>query len=176
MRILQFAAIALALISGGCVISTTPLLAPDARVVPFPARIAVQAYERESATAPWKPNGEEVELVADANKIVREADATGKPDDDEYAFHQIGPNRFLTQARFGPNRYAYGVLEIQDGEGYLTAFQCKLIDPAVLQRAGVKTAADDCSLDGSPDALGFLKELASRPGDPRIKYTPVKKR
>ena len=87
MRILQFAAIALALISGGCVVSTTPLLAPDARVVPFPARIAVQAYERESATAPWKPNGEEVELVADANKIVREADATGKPDDDEYAFH-----------------------------------------------------------------------------------------
>ena len=37
-------------------------------------------------------------------------------------------------------------------------------------------AADDCSLDGSSDAIGFLKELASRPGDPRVKYTPVKKR
>jgi hypothetical protein len=176
MRIPQFAAIALALVSGGCVISSTPLLAPDARVVPFPARIAVQAHERESATAPWKPNGEEVELVADADKIVREADATGKPDDDEYTFHKVGPNRFLTQARFGPNRYAYGLLEIQDGQGYLTAFQCKAIDPAILQRAGVKMAADDCSLDSSSDALGFLKELGARPGDPRIKYTPVKKR
>jgi hypothetical protein len=175
MPILQLAAIVLALVSGGCVISSTPLLAPDARVVPFPARTAVQAYEREAATAPWKPNGEEVELVADANKVIREADATGRPDDDEYTFHQIAPNRFLTQARFGPNRYAYGLLEIQDGQGYLTAFQCKAIDPALLQRAGVKMAADDCSLDSSSDALGFLKELAARPGDPRIKYTPVKK-
>ena len=176
MRILRLAAITLTLVSGGCVISSKPLLGPDARVVPFPARIAVQAFERESATAPWKPDNEEVELVADANKIVREADATGKPDDDEYTFHEIGPNRFLTQARFGPNRYAYGLLEIRDGEGYMTAFQCKAIDPVIVQRAGVKMAADDCSLDGATDALGFLKELATRPGDPRIKYSPVKKR
>ena len=175
MRILRLTAIALTLVAGGCVISSKPLLGPEARVVPFPARIAVQAQERESATAPWKPNGDEVELVADASKIVREADATGKPDDDEYTFLQVGPDRFLTQARFSPNRYAYGLLEIRDGEGYMTAFQCKAIDPAVLQRAGVKMSADDCPLDGSSDALGFLKELAARPGDPRIKYTPVKK-
>jgi hypothetical protein len=176
MRILRLTVIALILVSGGCVISSKPLLGPDARIVPFPARIAVQAHERESATAPWKPDGDEVELVADASKIVREANATGKPDDDEYTFLQVGPDRFLTQARFSPNRYAYGLLEIRDGQGYLTAFQCKAIDPALLQRAGVKMAADDCALDDSPDALGFLNELAARPSDPRIKYTPVKKR
>jgi hypothetical protein len=175
MCILRLAVISFALVSGGCVVSTKPLIGPDARVVPFPARISVQAHERESATAPWKPNGDEVVLVADANNVVREADAKGKPDDEEYTFLQVGPDRFLTQARFGPNRYAFGLLEIREGQGYLTAFPCKAIDPAALQRAGVKIAADDCSLDGSPDALGFLKELAARPGDPRIKYTPVKK-
>jgi hypothetical protein len=176
MRIFRVAGLALALLSGGCVISTAPLLGPEARTAPpFPARISLQAYERESSTAPWKPNGDVVELVTDANRVVREAEA-GKPADDEYTFHQIAPDRYLTQARFSANRYAYGLLEIRDGQGYMTAFQCKAIDPSILQRAGVKVAADDCSLDGAPNPLAFLKELAAVPGDPRIRYTPVAKK
>ena len=176
MRIFRLAAVVLPLFAGGCVISTAPLLGPESRTAPpFPARVSLQAYERESSSAPWKPNGDVVELVTDANKVVREAEA-GKPADDEYTFHQIGPDRYLTQARFGANRYAYGLLEIRDGQGYMTAFQCKAIDPSLLQRAGVKVAADDCSLDGAANPLTFLKELAGQPGDPRIRYMPVAKK
>jgi hypothetical protein len=175
MRIFRLAAIALAIASSGCVISSKPLIGPEGRVLPFSSRIAVQAYERDAAASPWTPNGDEVELVADAARIIRETDSTGKPDDEEYTFLQIGPDRFLTQARFGANRYAYGLLEIRDGEGFLTAFQCKAIEPSLLQGAGVKIAADDCVLDAARDALGFLKDIAARPGDPRVKYTPVRK-
>jgi hypothetical protein len=175
MLVFRLAAIALAIASGGCVISSKPLIAPEGRVVPFSLRIAVQAYERDAAAAPWTPNGDEVDLVADAARIVREVDTTGKSDDEEYTFLQIAPGRFLTQARFGPNRYAYGLLEIRDGEGFLTAFQCKAIEPPLRQRTGVKMAADDCVLDDVGDALGFLKEIAARPGEPRVKYTPVRK-
>ncbi|MEX0590491.1 MAG: hypothetical protein WD207_05350 [Xanthobacteraceae bacterium] len=170
-------ALTMALLAGGCVISKEPVFGPETRVVPFASGTRFQIFQRETAKGPWKLDDKEIVLVASADKLVREVGASGKPDDDEsYTFHSLGPNRYLAQGDFGDGRYAYGVLEVRGGEGLVAAFQCKSIDTALLQRAGVKVTADDCVLDGVPDRAGFLKQLAARPTEPLIKYVPVKKK
>ena len=167
--------LACALLVSGCVISRTPLLGSSDRAVPFASGTRFQIHERESTKAPWKRDEKDVVLVADASKVVRESDTSRKEDADEYTFHPLGSDRYLVQARFGAARYAYGALEIRRGEGHVYAFQCKKLDAAMLQRAGVRISADDCVLDGAADPIGFLKQLAARPGDVLIKYVPVKK-
>jgi hypothetical protein len=178
MRIVRTLVLVLAgaLLAGGCVISRAPLLGSANRVVPFESGTRFRIYERDSATAPWKRDEKDVVLVADTNKVVRESDDSRKEDADEYTFHPLGPNRYLVQARFGAARYAYGALEIRGGEGYVVAFQCKKIDAATLRGAGVVVSTEDCLLEGAPDAVGFLKQLAVRPGEALIKYVPVKKK
>jgi hypothetical protein len=170
-------AIGIASLAGGCVISKEPVFGPETRAVPFASGTRFQVFQRETATGPWKRDDREVVLVAGHDKVVREADASGQPDNDEsYTFHPLGKNRFLAQGDFGNGRFAYGVLEIRGSEGLVAAFQCKSIDPALLQRAGVKVMADDCVLNGTSDQAAFLKQLAARPLVALIKYAPVKKK
>jgi hypothetical protein len=165
-----------ALLASGCVISRTPVFGTESRSVPFEPGTRFRIYERESSTAPWKREEKDVVLIASTDKSVRESDDAGKQDADEYTFYAVGADRYLVQARFGPARYAYGVLEIRGGEGYVSAFQCKKLDAAMVRDAGITTLAEDCLLDGVPDAGGFLKRLATRPTEALIKYVPVKKK
>jgi hypothetical protein len=170
-------AFAIASLAGGCVISNEPVFGPETRVVPFPSGTRFEVFQREAATGPWKRDDKDIVLVAGGDKVVREADASGKPDNKEsYTFHPLGKNRYLAQGDFGNGRFAYGVLEVRGGEGLVAAFQCKSIDPGLLQHAGVKVTADDCVLDGTFDRAAFLKQLAARPAMALIKYVPVKKK
>jgi len=167
--------LAFAALAGGCVISKNPLLGPGDRAVPFASGTAFEIHERDAAAAPWKKSDETVTLVAGADKAVRELKQSGKPADDYYTFHPLGPGRFLMQARFGPERYAYGVLEVRAGEGVFTAFQCKTIDQAAFRSAGGAVTADDCVLDGVADAPAYLRRLAGDPTGAQVKYVPVRK-
>jgi hypothetical protein len=170
-------ALAIAFLAGGCVISREPVFGPETRVVPFASGTRFQIYQRDTPESAWEQDRDEAVLVAGADKVVREADASGKPEGGEsYTFHPIGPNRYLAQADFGNGRHGYGVLEIRRGEGLLAAFQCKAIDPALLQRAGVTTIAGDCIIDRATDRTGFLRQLAARPPAATVKYVPVKKK
>jgi hypothetical protein len=170
-------AIVIASLAGGCVISKEPVFGPETRAGPFASGTRFQVFQRETATGPWKRDDKEVVLVAGHDKVVREVDASGQPDNNEsYTFHPLGKNRYLAQGDFGNGRFAYGVLEVRGGEGLVAAFQCESIDPALLQRAGVMVTADECVLNNTFDQAGFLKQLAARPVVALIKYAPVTKK
>jgi hypothetical protein len=168
--------LALAALAGGCVVSKTPLFGPETRALPFASGTRFQTYEQERSGRPWKKSEKPIVLIADAEKVIREADDAGKvkPDED-YTLHPLGPKRFLVQARFSAERYAYGVLEIRRGEGIVTALQCKNINRRAFKAAGGKITADDCALDGISNALRLLKQFAKHPTGPQIKYVPVRK-
>jgi hypothetical protein len=169
--------LALAALAGGCVVTKTPLFGPETRALPFASGTEFQIYEQEHSGGPWKKGEKTFVLIADAEKVIREADESGKAKQgEEYTLHPLGPNRFLVQARYNPERYAYGVLEIRRGEGIVTAIQCKNIDQQAFKAAGGTVATDDCALDGISDAAGFLKRLAARPLGPKLKYVPVRKK
>ena len=168
--------LALAALAGGCVVSKTPLLGPETRALPFASGTEFRTYEQERPGGRWKLDRKAIVLVADADKVIREVDAAGKvKEGEEHTLHPLGPNRYLIQTRFNPDRYAYGVLEIRRGQGFVTAIPCKQIDQNAFKAAGGTVTGDDCMLDGVSDAAGLLKQLAAHPLGPKLKYVPVRK-
>jgi hypothetical protein len=177
MRVFRFLVLLLAALAGGCVVSKSPLAGLGERVSPFASGTRFNIFERVDAKGPWNPGEEKsVTLVAGADRVYRSVNEAGKTEDDGFSFHPLAPNRFLVAAQFSSARFAYGMLEIRNGEGFAVPFQCKSIGPATLQRAGLKLIADDCWLEDTTDPVAFLKQLAERPLVPLVKYVPVKKK
>jgi len=161
----------------GCVTSKTPLLGPDSRVLPFPSGARFETYERDDAGAPWTKNDDLTIFSADQGLTISELDAAGRPkNQDTTTIHALGPGRFLVQTHFvNEGHYAYGVLEIRNGEGLVTGLGCKVIDQALFRRDGGKVVKDSCELDGAPDPLAILRRLAIEPAGPQMRYVPVQK-
>jgi hypothetical protein len=177
MRVFRVLVLLLATFGGGCVVSKAPLAGLGEPALPFASGTQFNIFERADAKAPWNPGEEKtVTLVAGADRVYRAVNESGKLEDDGISFHPLAPNRFLVAVQFSATRYAYGVLEVRNGEGFAVPFQCKSIGPATLQRAGLKIAADDCWLEDANEPLAFLKQLAGRPMVPLVKYVPVKKK
>jgi hypothetical protein len=161
----------------GCVTSKAPLLGPDSRVLPFLPGTTFETYEREDPRAPWKKNARLSAFTADESLVVREVTEAGQPKNDEiYTFHALGFERFLVQAQFKRGEaYAYGVLEIRNGEGVITGLGCKAIDQAAFRAGGGKIANDFCELDSAPDPLALLRTIAANPAGVQVRYVPVTK-
>jgi hypothetical protein len=167
----------LALSVAGCVTSKTPLFGPDSRVLPFLPGAKFETYERDDARAPWKKNDTLTIFTADPSLTIRELDEAGKArNEDTITVHPLGPGRFLVQNHFvNDGHYAYGVLEIRNGEGLVTGFGCKAIDQTLFRRDGGKVVKDICELDGAPNPLAMLRRLAAKPAGPQMRYVPVSK-
>jgi hypothetical protein len=167
----------LGLAVAGCVTSKTPLLGPDGRVLPFLPGAKFETYERDDASAPWKKNDDLTVFTADQSLTIRELDEAGKPKNpDTTTIHPLGSGRFLVQTHFvNDGRYAYGVLDLRNGEGVITGFGCKVIDQAAFRRQGGKIVEDVCELDGAPEPLAILRELAAKPAGPQMRYVPLQK-
>lgn len=161
----------------GCVTSKAPLLSRDSRVLPFLPGTAFEVYEREKPSEPWKKNEKRAIFAADASLTVTDVDEAGKPRNEEvYSFHAFAPGRLIVQAQFKRGEpYAYGVLEVRNGEGLVTGLGCKAIDQAAFRRAGGKIAKDMCELDSAPDPLALLRKLATNPAGVQVRYVPVVK-
>jgi hypothetical protein len=174
--LLRCFALLLGVMLAGCVTSKAPLLSSDSRVLPFIPGTAFETYERDDDRAPWKKNEKRSIFTADSSLVVRELNEDGSPKDEAiYTFHPLGGERFLVQARFKPSEdYAYGVLEVRNGEGMVTGLNCKAIDQAAFRRDGGKVVADFCELDSAPDPLALLRKLGANPLGVRIRYVPVK--
>jgi hypothetical protein len=174
---LRVLALTLSLAIAGCVTSRTPVLGPDSRVLPFLPGAKFETYERDDAREPWKKNDTLTVLTADQSLTIRELDDAGKPkNQDTTTIHPLGPGRFLVQTHFvNQGHYAYGVLEIRNGEGIATGFGCKVIDQAAFRGDGGKIAKDACELDAAPDPLAILRKLAAKPAGPQMRYVPVQK-
>jgi hypothetical protein len=114
-------------------------------------------------------------LVADQRLEVRDEGAA--PGSDSYTFHPLGPQRFVVQALI-KNNYAYGVLEVRNGEGFLTMMACENIDQRAFRAAGgtIKQASTPvtCELDSASRPLELLNSIAARPRGPEQKYVPVR--
>jgi hypothetical protein len=175
MRVLKILALVLTATAGGCVVSKTPLGTLGERALPFPSGTVLLVYERADAKTPWKQAEQKPQaLVADKERIYRAAREDGSLEADGMAFYPLAPDRYLVEAQFSKQRYGYAVLQIRGGEGLVSPLNCKLIDAAVLQKAGMKNVADDCWLEDSKDPAGFLKSLAQRAAEPTVKYIPIK--
>jgi len=174
---LRVLALTLGLAVAGCVTSKTPLLGPDSRVLPFLPGAKFETYERDDARAPWKKNDNLSVFTADQSLTIREQDEAGKPkNQDTTTIHPLGTGRFLVQTHFvNDGHYAYGVLDIRNGEGVITGFGCKGIDQAAFRRQGGKIVKEVCELDGAPKPLAILRELAAKPVGPQMRYVPVQK-
>jgi hypothetical protein len=168
-------ALLLSLAVTGCVTSKAPLLSADSRVLPFLPGTAFEVYERDDARAPWKKNAARSAFTADQSLVVRELDDSGKPKDEAtYTFHPLGPERFLVQAQFKRGEaYAYGLLDVRNGEGMVTGFNCKSLDQTTFRRDGGRIANDFCELDGAPDPLALLRKLAANPAGMQVRYVPI---
>jgi hypothetical protein len=175
--LLRVLALTLGLAVAGCVTSKAPLLGSDSRVLPFLPGSKFETYERDDARAPWKKNDSLTTFTADQSLAIREMDDAGKPkNQDTTTIHPLGPGRFLVQTHFvNQGHYAYGVLDIRDGEGVITAFGCKVIDQAAFRRDGGKVVKEACELDGAPEPLAILRKLAAKPAGPQMRYVPVQK-
>ena len=174
---LRVLALTLGLAVAGCVTSKTPILGPDSRVLPFLPGSKFETYERDDPREPWKKNDSLTIFTADQSLTIRELDEAGKPKNQETTtLHALGSGRFLVQTYFANDRhYAYGVLDIRNGEGVATGFACKAIDQATFRRDGGKIVKDACELDAAPDPLAILRELAAKPAGPQVRYVPVQK-
>jgi hypothetical protein len=84
---------------------------------------------REQARDPWLKITD-ISLVADQRLVVRN-DGPGE----SYTFHPLGLQRFLVQALM-KEYYAYGVLEIRNGEGFLSMMLCDNINQRAFKAAG----------------------------------------
>lgn len=175
--LLRALALTLGLAVAGCVTSKTPLLGPDSRVLPFLPGSTFETYERDDTRAPWKKNDGLSVFTADQSLTIREVDDAGKPKNQETTtIHALSSGRFLVQTHFvNDGHYAYGVLDIRNGEGVITAFGCKVIDQAAFRRQGGKVVKDACELDGAPDPQAILRKLAAKPAGPQMRYVPVQK-
>src|SRR3954463_10078022 len=173
---LRVLALTLGLAVAGCVTSKSPLLGSDSRILPFLPGSKFETYERDDARAPWKKNEALTTFTADQSLEIRELDDAGQPKNpDITTIHPLGSERFLVQTHFvRDGHYAYGVLEVRNGEGVITGFGCKVIDQAAFQKAGGKVVKDACELDSAPDPLAILRALAAKPAGPQMRYVPVK--
>jgi hypothetical protein len=174
---LRVLALTLGLAVAGCVTSKTPVLGPDSRVLPFLPGAKFETYERDYARDPWKKNDTLTVFTADQSLTIRELDEAGKPKNpDTTTIHPLGPGRFLVQTHYvNQGHYAYGALDIRNGEGVITGFGCKAIDQAAFRRNGGKVVEEACELDAAPDPLAILRELAAKPAGPQMRYVPVQK-
>jgi hypothetical protein len=174
---LRVLVLTLGLAVAGCVTSKTPLLGPDGRALPFPPGSKFETYERDDAREPWKKNDTLTVFTADQNLTIRELDEAGKPKDpNTITIHPLEPGRFLVQTHFvNEGHYAYGVLDIRNGEGVATGFSCKVIDQTTFRRDGGKIVEEMCELDAAPDPLAILRKLAAKPAGPQMRYVPVQK-
>ncbi len=174
---LRVLALTLGLAAAGCVTSKTPVLGPDSRILPFLPGAKFETYERDNARDPWKKNGNLTVFTADQSLAIRELDEAGKANnEDTTTIHALGPRRFLVQTHFvNQGHYAYGVLDIRNGEGVITGFGCKVIDQAAFRRDGGKVVKEACELDAAPDPLAILRKLAAKPAGPQMRYVPVQK-
>jgi hypothetical protein len=172
---LRVLALTLSLAIAGCVTSKTPVLGSDSRVLPFLPGAKFETYERDDARAPWKKNDGLTIFTADQSLTIHEVDDAGKPKNRETTtIHALGSGRFLVQTLFANDgHYAYGVLDIRNGEGVATGFGCKVIDQAAFRRDGGKIVKDACELDTAPDPLAILRKLAAKPAGPQMRYVPV---
>ena len=174
---LRVLALTLGLAVAGCVTSMAPLLGPDSRVLPFLPGSKFETYERDEAREPWKKNDTLTVFTADQSLAIRELDEAGKPkNQDTTTIHPLGAGRFLVQTHFvNQGHYAYGVLDIRNGEGVITGFGCKVIDQAAFRQDGGKVVKEACELDAAPDPLAILRKLTANPAGPQMRYVPLQK-
>lgn len=172
----------LALLLGGCIGSTEPLMGRDTRAVPFASGSKFDRYNRDDPSKPWSKSAT-FQLVADNEKVLRELDSSGQPKDSpSFTLHPLGPQRFLAQMRLDhkTDGYRYGVLEIVNGEGILSYFHCTEIDQEAFRAKGGTVRPEPrfdiqvCSLDGAPNALELLQSAMNRPPRLQVRYVPVK--
>lgn len=176
MWIFRVLVLLLAAFAGGCVVSKAPLAGLGERALPFASGTRLEIFERADVKAAWKRGDEKsVSLVAGPDRIYRAVNESGKTADDTITFHALSPGRYLVQGQFSAQRYGFAVLQVERGEGLVSPLACNEIDPATVKKAGLKMVADDCWLEDSADPVGFLKQIAVRPGAPLVKYVPVKK-
>ena len=158
-----------------CLSSDKPLIDPDSRVLPFTPPITIEVYDRKNSTEPWQKQKERITLVADNQLLVRIKDGVSE---DTFAFYPLEPRRFIVESRMKSNgRFAYGVLEIRNGEGFLHHINCESLDQAAFKNAGGVVTGDsfkDCKLDKVSNPLALLKSFAANPTGTQQRYVPVR--
>ena len=167
--VLAFCSLALT----ACLNSDKSLIDANSRVLPFTSPITIEVYDRENPTAEWRKQKGAVTLVADSERVVRVKDSDVQ---DTYVFAQLEPGRFLVEGK-SDGRFAYGVLEIRDGEGLLHHLNCANLDLAAFEKAGgVVTGVNfkECKLDKLSNPLAFVKSVAAKPMGSQQRYVPVK--
>jgi hypothetical protein len=141
-----------------------------------------EVYQRASARDPWLKKTD-ISLVADQGLVVRNEAAA--PGSESITFHPLGLQRFLVQAflklGFLKNDYVYGVLEVRNGEGFLSMMACEDLDQRAFRAAGGTIKPGDtiaqilhCELDSAPRPLELLRSIAARPPGPEERYVPVR--
>ena len=158
-----------------CLSSNKSVIDADSRVLPFTPPITIDVYDRKNSSEPWQKQQKPVTLVADNQLVVQVKDeASG----DTYAFYPLEPRRFLVEGWMKSNdRYAYGVLEVRNGEGVLHRLECDSIDQAAFKTAGgfvTGNSFKDCKLDKVANPLALLKSLAAKPTGAQQRYVPVR--
>jgi hypothetical protein len=176
MPALRALVLSLAALMGGCVVSKTPVQGLGERATVYPPGIRYEVFERADGNSSWRPSSPATTvLVAGGDPIYRHDDGDANIGVSGYSFYRFAPNRYIAEAQFDGDRYGYGVLEIRDGEGLVTPFDCSKIPNRVLLEAGMIERLGDCWLEDSPDPVRFLRQLAEQPGVPLVKYVPVSK-
>jgi hypothetical protein len=167
-----FLALATLLSLSACVTSKSPLLGPESRVLPFPSGTTFAVYERDTEQKPWTRQ-RDVTLVADQQLEVRDEEHPK----DGVTFHRQGQRRYLVQGNFG-TYYAYGVLEIRNGEGLLKWMACSKIDKDAFRAAGGTIGTEGlldlaCQLDSASKPLDLLRTVADHASGFELRYVPV---
>jgi len=132
-------------------------------------------YSRNHSGQPWRIQSKVREFRADADKVIRTVDESGKPSDDErYTLHDIGPDLFMLQFERA-NIFSYGVVERRNDEAVVTMFDCRELDQKVFESIGGRVSADGerCSLDAVQDPVGVLKGLALLANRAQERYVPL---
>jgi hypothetical protein len=170
--------IAVALCSLGltaCLNSEKSLMDANSRILPFTPPITIEVYDRENPKDPWRKEKDLATLVADDQLRVRIKDG---PTGDTYTFHQLEPGRFMVEGRMqSSGRFAYGVLEVRNGEGILHHLRCENLDQAAFEAAGGVVTGfhfKECNLDKVANPLALLKSLAAKPTGSQQRYVPVR--
>jgi len=172
----------LALSLSGCIGSTQPLMGRDTRAVPFASGTTFEIYNRDDPSQPWG-SGERIQLVADNELVLGEADASGqrKKEGSSYTLHQLAPHRYLAQMRLDhrTDGYRYGILEIANGEGIVNYFHCSEINQQAFRAKGGTVRPEPqydiqvCSLDGAPNGLELVQSVSNQPPRRQTRYVPV---
>jgi len=158
-----------------CLGSDKSLIDVDSRVLPFTPPITLEVYDRRNSSEPWQKQDKPVTLIADNQRLVRLQDETSG---DTFAFYPLEPRRFLVEAWMkSAGRFAYGILDVRNGEGLLHHMACETIDQTAFKNAGGTVTGIDfkeCMLDKVSDPLALLKSLAASPAGSQQRYVPVR--